>query len=241
MLKKPYLPSYRNGVHIQFCNDFCSLCDENDPAALNIAAKLIVFKGGILKMETAYKIMQGSLITAKIIEEDNVRDNYIIGIEKLAEAFTHHYNPDFVDAANLILKHIHKYGNSVARLSYQNETTALNDLIDNQKNDTALNAAVTLIGILDWFTELEESNNRFKSLYINRVKDNAEKPDEPLKELRKQSFADYKELEKHINANYVLNHSEAYEKFVKEANQLIDKYNAVNKKAKKGGDDPADE
>jgi len=240
MLKIPYLQSFRNASHIQFNNDVVSICEDNDPVVLKIREQLDAFKAGTVKMEDLYKLMQGSAVTVKITQEDNFRDNLIIGIEKAADAFTHHFNPDFVDAANLLLKHIRKYGQKIARMKYQEESTALNDLIDTQKNNAALNAAVTLLGLTDWFSELEASNNRFKDLYITRVKGEAEKPTETLKELRAESVDHYKELVKFITANSVLTPSDLYTKVINEINELIDKYNEKRKSGKSAGDDEAD-
>jgi hypothetical protein len=238
MLKTPHLSSYRNAAHIQFNNDLIRICEVSNPDDLKIREQFELFKKGNIEMEEVYKLMQGSALTAKILAEDNLRDNYIIGIEKAADAFTHHFDPAFVEAAHLLLKHIQKYGQKIARMKYQDETAALKDLIDKQRSDEALKAAVILLGLEDWFIKTEESNNRFNDLYIERVKDNAEKPDGSLKDLRKESALHYKELEKHITANSVLNPSELYDTLIKEINLLIDKYNTTRSKSK--SDEPDD-
>ena len=117
-------------------------------------------------------------------------------------------------------------------------TTALNDFIDHYKNDNKLNAAVTLLGMNEWFVKLEESNIAFNDLYIMRVKENAGKPDLNLKELRKESAIQYRKLVKHLEAGNIINPSDLYNKVLKEINQLIDKYNSIRRKHKSGDDEP---
>ncbi len=241
MLKTPYLTSFRNSSHIQFNNDLIVILRDRDPDILQIRQKFDEFLAGTVKMEEVYKLMQGSPVTVKIIAEDDFRDNLIIGIEKLADAYTHHFDPAYVDAAHLILRHINKYGKTIARLKYQEETTALNDLIDSEKNDTALNAAVNLLVLNSWFVQLEGSNNRFKGLFIERLKDNAGKTDLKLNVLRKESVVHYKTLVKHLESHAIVNPSELYHVVIKEINRLVEKYNNSYHTRKSKGDDESEE
>ena len=238
MMKTPQLLRYHNDEHIQFNRDIKRVCEDSNPDTLNVRTKFDSFASGIELMETAYLQTRGSELTKKIIAEDEVRDNLITGIEKGAEFYTYHFNPDYVEAGNRLLIHIHKYGDTIARLSYQAETTALNDFIDHYKNDNKLNAAVTLLGMNEWFVKLEESNIAFNDLYIMRVKENAGKPDLNLKELRKESAIQYRKLVKHLEAGNIINPSDLYNKVLKEINQLIDKYNSIRRKHKSGDDEP---
>jgi len=227
MLKTARLQRYRNDQHIQFNNDLDQIITDSDPVILNVKQQHDDLKEGNAEMEAVYKTLKASELTDKITAEDDVRDNLIAGIEKLADGFTHHFETDHTDAAKLILMHTGKYGTTIARLKYQAETTALNDLIDSSKNDSKLNAAVSLLSLNQWFVKLEESNNRFKNLFMVRVKDNAEKPDAKLKDLRKESIVQYKELAKHLESHAVVTPSALYTKVIKEINQLIDKYNMM--------------
>ncbi len=231
MIKSIQLLRLRNDEHVQFNNDLLKFCEENNPEALKIKNQYDNLLAGTQKMEQAYLQTRGSELTKKITAEDEVRDKLVTGIEQGAVFYTYHFEAEYTEAAELLLQEIKKYGTGIARMNYQAETAALNDLIDKVKNNDKLNAAVTLLGLMQWFTKLEESNNRFNDLYIDRIKENAQKPDLNLKELRKESAEQYKELVKHIEANTLLNPSESYETLIKQLNNLIDKYNNIHRKS----------
>ncbi len=230
MIKSIQLLRLRNDEHVQFNNDILKICEENNPEALKIKNQYDKLLAGTQKTEQAYLQTRGSELTKKITAEDETRDKLVTGIEQGAVFYTYHFDDEYAEAAQLLLQEIKKYGSSIARMNYQAETAALNDLIDNAKNNDKLKAAITLLGLNPWFTKLEESNNKFNDLYIERIKENAQKPDLNLKELRKETAEQYKELVKHAEANALLNPSEQYENFIKQINNLIDKYNNIHRK-----------
>lgn len=225
MVKTPYLNKYTNSEHIQFTGDVLTVCETYNPVTLLINDQYLALKDSKEQLETVYKQLRGSKTTKKIMAQDAVRDDYIRGIEKAADAFTHHFNPEVRDAAELLLKHIQKYGTNIAVMNYRSETTALSDLIDAYKNLPDLNAAVTLLRLTDWFTELEDSNTEFNRLYLARVHEEIGKPDMNLKELRMKNTELYKVLIKNIEARAIISPSDLYRNVVTEINVLIEKYN----------------
>ena len=230
MFKSIQLLKLRNDEHVQFNNDLLRIYEENDPAALKIETQYNNLLAGTRKTEDAYLQTRASELTKKITAEDEIRDKLITGIEQGAVFYTYHFNLEYAEAGSLLLQQIKKYGTAVARMNYQAETAALNDFIDNAKNNDKLKAAITLLGLNQWIDKLEESNNRFNDLYIGRIKEKAEKPDLNLKELRKQTAEQYKELIKHTEANALINPSQLYDTLIKQVNNLIDKYNNIHKK-----------
>ncbi len=230
MLKSVSFHLLRNDEHIQFVKDVLYICEKSNPDTLNIKAQFDELKTGLRQLETAYLQTKGSELTIKIEAKDENRDNLIIGIEKIAEGNTYHYIEKQAEAAERILSHIKKYGNTIARMNYQAETTALNDLIDFAKNDTKLKAAITLLNLTEWFTNLEESNTEFNELYMQRVDEEAGKPKLNLKALRKDSITQYRELDKFLTSNAIINPSELYQSTANKINELIDKYNVLRRK-----------
>jgi len=232
--------SLRNDEFIQLLSDVLTKCEQNDPDALNIRIQFDALKAGSLKLENSYLNIRGSELTDNILTIDNVRDSGITGITFLAKGYMHHYNPDFVDAGKRLLNHIKKYGtnaNSIAAMNYQAETTALKDLIDYVKNDTKLNAAVTLLGLTDWFTNLDENNIEFNRLYLLRIDEEADKTKSDLRELRKESLKQYRDLTDHLAANALINPSALYDTTINRINEIIDKYNNIRRKGKSEDDE----
>ena len=235
MIKTPFLLRFHNDEHIQFNKDVLTVCEDSNTETLQIQNQFDALKAGTEHLESSFLHLRGSELTQKIIDEDEKRDELIIGIEKVADGFTRHFNPKHAEAADLLLRHIQKYGHNIARMNYQAETTALNDLIDFVKNDKKMQTAVSVLGFNEWFEKLEEYNTQFNRLYIQRVKEEAGKPVLSLKVLRKDSIQHFKDLSKYIEAQALINPSEQYETVMKEINKLIDKYNRLRRKSKGNG------
>lgn len=231
MFKTVNYQFFRNDEHIQFNKDILYVCGQSNPETLNVKEQFNALKTVTEQLETAYLQTRGSELTKKITDEDDKRDRYITGIEKCTNGNTHHFNPEHAEAAEKLLSHIHKYGSTVAGMNYQAETTTLTDLIDFAKNDDKLQAAVTLLGLNEWFGKLEESNIEFNRLYMMRIDEEAGKPKLNLKELRTESVVHYRELIKHLSAHALLSPSELYETTTNKFNELIDKYNHLRRKS----------
>jgi len=229
MINTARFSKYRNDEHIQFVKDILYICEQSNPVTLKVEEQFKKLKKNLELLETAYLQIRGSELTSKIQAEDDVRDNLIIGIEKVADGYTHHYKEQNVDAAKRLLIHIKKYGNNIARMNYQAETTALNDIIDFTKTDTKLKAAVSLLGLTEWFTKLEESNIKFNDLYMVRITEKAAQPKLNLKEVRQESTILYQNLVLHISSHATINPSKLYTSTINKFNELIDKYNGIRK------------
>lgn len=232
MIKTAHILKYRNAEHIQFNKDLAALCVAANPDVLGFLAKFTPFEQHIIQLERVFKQIEASMLTKEIVGLDESRDRTVTGILGIAQYYLYHFNPEYVNAADLIVHHMKKYGGRIAKLSYQAETSAINDLVDLFKNDTTFKAAVNLLNLGDWFTELEVQNNAFNEKYIARVDEEGDKPQLNLRELRAESKTLYDAMIKRFLAHEELYPSDAHTALIVKINALIDKYNNIKRKHK---------
>ena len=237
MINNIKLTQLRNDEFIQFIRDLLKIIETLGTNALQLLIQFSKLLETIAEAEKVYLQTRGSELTKKISEADTLRDNDISGIKLIAEAYTYHFDAAKVEAAELILSHIKKYGGNIAKMNYQAETTALNDFADHTENDSKLSAAIDLLGLREWLTTLKSNNIAFNELYMMRIDEQAGKPNGNLRELRAQSVEDYKELIKHLTAHATISPSDLYTKAINMINELIDKYNSLRRKRKDKGED----
>ena len=88
-------------------------------------------------------------------------------------------------------------------------------------------AAVKLLGLSYLVTELKDANKAFNTIYLQRVEEAAAKNLNAAGELINDCNLKYRELIKHIEANAIVNPSEAYDILIKQLNSLIEKFNML--------------
>lgn len=233
----------RNSEHIQFNKAVLHVCEVHNPETLHIKAQFDALKETNDSMESVFKTARGNVITQEIITEDENRDRLTVGFTMVVTGYTNYYLPEKKEAAELILAHIKKYGNTIAYLNYVAETATLNDLIDGIEADTELTAAVTLLGLNDWITELKARNTEFNRLFELRAEKEAGKTKLKLRELRSEAVVCYRNLIKYLDAASIMHPSDVYETVTNEINEFIDKYSNLRRKHKPGEDteEPFDE
>jgi len=214
----------RNSEHIQFNNAILHVCEQHNPETLHIKPQYDALKVSNDTMETIFKTARGNVLTQDIITEDEKRDRLIIGFSQAVNAYTNHYITEKVEAAEILAAHINKYGNTIAHLNYVAETATLFDLIDGIENNTDITAAVTILGLDDWITEMKASNTEFNRLYELRAEQEAGKTKLNLRELRIESVNCYRELIKYLQAASIMHPSDIFETVTNEINEFIYKY-----------------
>jgi len=92
--------------------------------------------------------------------------------------------------------------------------------------------------------ELEDNNNSFETLQSERYATDAGQTQLKMKQVRIEVDAAYEIITKRINALVIVNGAEAYESFINELNQRIEKYNntiAQRKGRNKKDDEPEEQ
>lgn len=164
------LPRLRNKELQSVAEETLRICDnieEVKPALGKVIPLLDAFKQGMLKE-------QASAADKSTIDKE--RDRLLSGFMKdlKAEQYFPHQEPTTVQALKNVMPIVEKYGTQITRLTYNEETIAIDNLITEwkQTDTSALND-----GITRWIPLIENANNSFKSAnatYIsNQVKADA--------------------------------------------------------------------
>jgi len=145
------------------------------------------------------------------------------GLRLAAESCTYHFDTDKSAAASLVFRAISKYGR-IAGMSHEKETAAIDALTRELKEMPALNDAMTLLGLHDWRSELEDANQSFHALYLSRVDERASDKVPAATILRSTVNATYYELLDLTESLARVSDREEYMPLIDRLNVLNDRY-----------------
>ncbi len=233
MLIAPSLQNYRNGEFVKFIANSLTICSKYDLATLNLAEKHTALEQAHQSLKALFKVDRGSDLTKEIIRLDKERDSDFTGIIGIVELYANnHYDETMVNAATSLLKVLESHGRSLVRLSYQQQTAAMEDIIT--RIEAGHVAELTTLNLADWFAHMKNANDQFNVKFLERNQEYAQAPKEKLTAVREQTTNAYQELAKFINAYAVIGTTADYEPLINELNALINNYNAVVNRRKAG-------
>lgn len=194
------------------------------PETLNIEAAWAVYLNAYNKEAGALDVIRKSTVTEAIAEADQRRDDLNSGLAHTVKGATSHFDAAKKKAAERLQVALDHYGN-INRKSYDEETAAINSLIDDLNKQYA--ADIATLGLEKWITELQSANNAFVALMQERYSEEAVKPQYNMKTARQETDNAYRTITEHIDALIIVNGEEAYAGFVNELNQRVEKYNTT--------------
>lgn len=227
MFESVHLANLRHNEYIQFIRNFLEILSDYDLETLKIKTQSDSLSALIENMIALYMPDRGSALTKLLQEDDERRDKAINGIQSAIFAYTYHYDVEVKGAANVLLPSIKKYGTGIAKQNYQAETAIIDSIVEEWKREAVYVDALSKLSLTDWLNELETSNTKFNTDYLERVKENAEAPEVKIVDLRKQINEAYHVLIDRIAAFDTIGEGVEYANIIKLTNSLIEKYNAV--------------
>ena len=219
------LNSYRNVSFIAFLEDVVTVCEKFDTRALKIAPSVNALNAEISALNSLFGTAKGNLNTEGLERLDEKRDNAMQGIQTLAEAYLKHFNASSVASAKSILAAIAKYGSSISRQSYLDETKTIRSLVADLETDANLVSAIAALNLNAWVAELKASNEAFNTLYHTRNDELAAMPDQKIKDIRVGGINKYRDLVKVVSANDVLTPNTEYATILERIEEFVIKYN----------------
>jgi len=228
MLKSPKFGFYKNPLFYTFISNSLALFKTYKIPALKSLTTDYDEMGKSFQKEVR------SMKTQSLKELDKRRDDAIRGMTALVKSYRFHFDPAKNQAGNLLEQSIYKYARSIAKLSYQEETAVLTNLLTDWNQDTALGQAIKVLDLADWKTELETANQEFNHVYLARNKEKAHQESiASVSEIREEVEANYQMLTQHLHAHAILNPSENLTALIAELNMLIEKYNTEVSRTKR--------
>jgi hypothetical protein len=219
---KPY--KFPNALHVQFVLDVSGLINKFNQIMLKIIDLFGVFNGCIEKEDSYFKIVRKSNLSDMKKESDKNRDSVLVGIKHLIKAGIRHFDKDIREAAQRLKTVFDTYDKPVPiiRMRYDEETTAINDLIQELNNQYADD--VQKVKLTTWIEELQIKNNEFENLAKTHQLELSGKSLFRFVDLRKETDKAYQEMVTFINALVLIDKETSYDQFVDELNTLIQRY-----------------
>lgn len=177
----------------------------------------------VASLDAIFKTSQASEITEEVQENDVRRDNAIVGINNVATGYLRHFNTEKQLAAKKIVDNLKVYGSSIDRENYQAQTATINAIV-NDWSSPDFEAALTLLGILDWKVELTNANVKFNQKYMARTQEYAAANPDTLLAKRKDCNTVYYSLRDRIVAFNTILSTPVLVKTINEINALIEQY-----------------
>ncbi len=253
MLTTPLLEKYRKGDLVQYLNNVLEILTEERATTLKVAPQRAALEEVMQRFNHSWQPNRGSELTPQIQELDVERDNLFMGLKLTVDAWAlHHYDEAKKNAAFLLSDAIAAQGEEVHRMRYQQETATLNALLLELKEE--LTAEVSLLGLTEWITKLEQVNTLFNEKYVARAQALSSEQDGLVQQLRIEATQAFRELKTLFGARMAIAKVEAdanmdtYETVANELSKLTEQYNDAvlraierNKKEENGNENEGEQ
>jgi len=222
----PKFVLYRNTESLQFFTDVVELCKKNTADTFNLATPLAKLEQNNSMLNASFKKDQKSALTELLTQYDQRRDDALVCLRKIADGYSNHFQEEMRTAGLKVLDTIDKYGSSIQKFNYQAQTSTLLNLCTDltRKN---LAGIVETIGMTEVVSEMSEANTLFSEAFLQRVQESAANDQVATGELVQETIQNYRTLVTHIEANNVINPSDAYTQLLKQISELTAKYNSL--------------
>jgi Family of unknown function (DUF6261) len=230
MIQAIDIAKFRNPEYIQFSRNYLSIVLLNNPAALKVQPEYDTFDVVLKDIEGLFKTDQGSNITPVIEALDARRDTAVTGIYKSIDACTNHFDAAKKQAADVLMGQLKVYGTatSVATASLPAETAIITSMVTDFTEKHQFTAAIGLLQLTDWVTELKTANDLLAQKYIERTVELGGSNPNTIKDKRTEANILYYALRDMLAAQAtVAKNADPYPKAISELNALIDQYNVL--------------
>ncbi|MCY1723227.1 DUF6261 family protein [Prolixibacteraceae bacterium Z1-6] len=221
-IKSLYLHALRNEEHFNYHTEVNELVLRFTVEALKIQKYYPAFEAALANESEALDVVRKSMFTGPIADADHVRDTTTLGMEDMVDAALRHFRPEVREAARR-LKIVFDSFDGLTTKPYDQQTAGTDKLVELLETKHADDVA--LVGLAEWVTELKANNQAVKNLVGERYTDDSGKTPVKMKTARKQLDTAYRDVTRLVDALIIVEGPEAYEAFVGELNERIDKYN----------------
>ncbi len=221
------LSRLRNGEIITFGRNYVKIIRLNDAALLKVTDETDKLDEIINQIDQLFLISQKSQLTIDIETLDTTRDHYVTGILNVIAGHVYNFKPTFAQAAATLTGGLSIYGGAtdIVAMNYGMETAQVDSMVKDVLGKPALLDAAKILGIEDWFSELDKVNKAFDDKYIARTQELGNASLDNIKGLRETAMTDYYELRDMLDSQYIINKKiNPWKKTVNELNALIDQY-----------------
>lgn len=218
---------------VEFLRSTVEICQKHDPVTLQIHTKVAPVRSIVSKLDEALVYEREKEFTKELEDLDRDRDEAVTGLRYGFLMYTYHWGPDIKAPAQKLLDRIDSYGSSIARMNYESESAAIHNFVNDLETDPELKAAVQKIGLQDWAKRLKVANQRFRTLYSNRIAQESTYDKISFTAIKPEATLRYAELINRINAYIELDEKDAYAPLKRELETLSERYMQIINNRKK--------
>jgi SMC interacting uncharacterized protein involved in chromosome segregation len=217
------LARLRNNEHYQFMSDARNKVEEVTPAVLSLDVIFPRFAVAHDELNATLLVDPGSVKTEQLTLLDTQRDSTWSALGNRIRATLNSPVTEEVESAKILQRIFDLYGN-IRQMSYNEETAALTNLIEDlEKSENAAHSQT--LGISSWVAALKQQNTDFQSLLDARNAELAGKASGDVKAARAVIDPIYKEMTDRLNAMVTLEMTTPeMQRFIRELNQRIKYY-----------------
>ena len=234
----PFITRYRIKEFIQFVRNSLMIVGQHNPDQLKVKKQYNALMQAHRQLELAYKRDNGDVITPRLTELDNARDQAIVCLRMISEGYIRHYDPALSSAGQQVLNCIDKYGARLYNLNYSAETTALKNLVRDLQTIPACVQAIQAMHLEELVGEMKRTNLAFEQQFIEHLEASSRASAETMRELTQSTTEVYRNLIKHLEAHATLTPTPEYTLFINHLNENTEYFNQVVERRKS---EPAEE
>ena len=226
-----------NAEHIQFHKSFVALVTQIGLTHLPFQTLYPLYKTAFEHEKESLLLITSSEITPIIGELDRERDSIFRGFADVVKGHRNHFDPDKQHAAERLLRLFHHYGN-LARLSFDTESAAIDDFIDELKKPE-IASEVTTLNVTEWVERLTLVNTQFQEAFFARFCETTNKTTFRMKTSRVETDKYYRGLVSSVE-NIVLAGGSLpteLQHFITELNAIVAHYKTIIARKKRVNND----
>ncbi|HIX86762.1 MAG TPA: hypothetical protein H9848_09190 [Candidatus Parabacteroides intestinigallinarum] len=195
----------KNAQHVQFATDVLAAVTEEVATAQGFASQRSAFATATTAEQDCFKVSRKYVDTTEVASRDSVRDNVALFYRGIARVNAEYGLTAETRKAGQLVFDLFNNAGDVVRMDYASETATLTDLVGKMR-ETMYAEALTAIGIESAPDDIEEANDAFNAIYLQRSaaeRDRAFAAD--MKTLRPATDEAFDTLAYAINALFAVN------------------------------------
>ena len=243
----------KNAQHVQFATDVLAAVTEEVATAQGFASQRSAFATATTAEQDCFKVSRKYVDTTEVASRDSVRDNVALFYRGIARVNAEYGLTAETRKAGQLVFDLFNSAGDVVRMDYASESATLTDLVGKMR-ETMYAEALTAIGIESAPDDIEEANDAFNAIYLQRSaaeRDRAFAAD--MKTLRPATDEAFDTLAYAINALFAVNEMvtndegkrTALTKVIDDVNAIVVRFRkTIGQKSPSGSsstDEPADE
>ncbi|MBO7128891.1 MAG: hypothetical protein J6W05_03875 [Prevotella sp.] len=183
------------------------------------------FAQAVGRLEDAFKIGRTSDYTRQIANEDRRRDNLFMTLKSQVQMYQRFdFDEEMMSAAETIWNVIKRYQVDV-EINYSEESTQLQQMIEEMETDCQTKAALDKLGLGDQLQQLKTANEAVRTMMAQRNDERTAHGKAALATARKETNAAYHDLVAMLNA-FALTDDDPhrFDELISQVNELIKYY-----------------